>query len=139
MPRIKIQLPETLPFSLEVDLRVTDMNYGSHLGNDALLGLLHEARWRFLRAHGLLENNCDGTTMIMADVAIAYRAEAFAGDRLRFEVGIDDVSRVGCNFVYRVTRCGDGELIAEAKTGIVFLNPDTRRPTAVPAKVLALR
>jgi acyl-CoA thioesterase FadM len=136
--RIVLQLPESLPFVTEIDVRVTDMNYGAHLGNDALLSLLHEARWRFFRQHGLSEADAAGTRLILADVAIAYRREAFAGDRLRFEVGVFDVARVSCDLGYRVSRVADGALIAEAKTGLVFLAPTTGRPVAVPEQVRRL-
>ena len=49
MPRVKVALPATFPFRTEIPVRITDLNYGGHLGNDALLGLLHEARVHFLR------------------------------------------------------------------------------------------
>ena len=48
MARVKLEIPELLPFATELEVRVGDVNYGGHLGNDALLGLLHEARIRFL-------------------------------------------------------------------------------------------
>lgn len=138
MARIALQLPSSLPFVTEIDVRVTDMNYGAHLGNDALLSLLHEARWRFFRHHGMSEANAEGTRLVMSDVAIVYRKEAFAGDRLRFDLGVFDVARVGCDLGYRVTRVVDGALVAEAKTGLVFLDPGTGRPVAVPEKVRGL-
>ncbi len=138
MARIVLTLPASLAFQTEIDVRVTDMNYGGHLGNDALLSLIHEARYRFFRQHGMSEADAGGARLILADVAIVYRAEAFAGDRLRFCVGLGDLARVACDLCYRVTRTTDGRLIAEAKTGLVFLDPTTRRPTAVPAAVQAL-
>ncbi len=138
MARVRIDLPDHLPFRTEIEVRVTDLNYGNHLGNAALLGILHEARVRFLAAHGMAENDCGGKPLVMADAAISYRAEGFLGDRLAVEVGIADLSRVGCDMVYRVVRIGDDALIAEAKTGIVFLDPATRRPSAVPERVVGL-
>ncbi len=138
MARLHLTLPEHLRWSTEIEVRVTDLNYGNHLGNDAMLGLVHEARWRFLRAHGLSEGDCGGARLILADAAICYRAEAFGGDQLRFAVGVGDFARVGCDVWYRVTRPADGALVAEAKTGVVFLDPQTRRPTAVPEPVRAL-
>ncbi|MBI5851444.1 MAG: thioesterase family protein [Planctomycetes bacterium] len=138
MSRLALTLPEVLPFATELEVRITDLNYGKHLGNDAMVSLLHEARWRFLRKHGLSESDCGGTSLVVGDLAIVYRAESFAGDVLRFEVGVTDLARVGCDFVYRVTRIGDGKVVAEAKTGIVFLDPATRRPTRVPASVAGL-
>lgn len=138
MARIHLEIPERLPFATEIDVRVTDMNYGRHLGNDSMLSLIHEARVRFLASHGVTEADVDGKQLILADAAIVYRAEAFAGDRLRFEVGVGDLGRVGCDLVYRVTRLGDGTLVAEAKTGLVFLDPESRRPSPLPRTLAAL-
>lgn len=139
MPRIVLDLPAALPFATEIDVRITDLNYGGHLGNDAMLSLVHEARYRFLQQHGLSERDIDGTQLILADVAILYRAEVFAGERLRFEVGVGDVARVSCDLLYRAVRTADERLVAEAKTGIVFLDPTTRRPVAVPPSVVRLK
>ena len=57
MTRIKIELPETYLFSTEIPVRITDLNYGNHLGNDAILSLLHEARVRFLAYYGWTESS----------------------------------------------------------------------------------
>jgi len=138
MARLSLSLPESFRFSTEITVRITDLNYGRHLGNDSMLGLIHEARVRFLGHHGLSEGDVAGTALILADAAIVFRAEAFAGDRLRFEVAVGDFSRVGCDFFYRVTRPADGKLVAEAKTGAVFLDPDKRRPTTLPEAVRQL-
>lgn len=133
MARIRIDLPERFAFTTEIVVRVTDLNYGAHLGNDSMLSLIHEARARFFHSLGVSERDVDGTALVLADAAIAYRAEAFAGDPLRFEVAATDPSRVGCDLVYRVSR--RGELVAEAKTGLVFLDPESRRPTALPQRM----
>ena len=76
MPRVKVALPDTFSFSMEVPVRITDLNYGGHLGNDALLGILHEARVHFLRTMGL-PNDYDADTklgLIMVDVAVEYKS-----------------------------------------------------------------
>lgn len=138
MARVRIDLPELFPFSTALEVRVTDLNYGNHLANDALLALLHEARVRFLRAHGMHEGDVGGTVLIMNDAAVVYRAEAFAGDQLRIDVALVDPSRVGCDFVYRVSRPVDDKLVAEAKTGVVFLDPVSRRVVKLPTCLLSL-
>ena len=61
MARISIELPEQFPFSTELEVRVSDLNYGNHLGNDQALGLIHEARRRYLRALALEEIAADGS------------------------------------------------------------------------------
>jgi acyl-CoA thioester hydrolase len=138
MARMTLALPERFPFSTEIEVRITDLNYGRHLGNDALLGLVHEARVRFLRAHGLQELDIEGTGLVMIDVAIVYRAEAFAGDRLAFQVAAGAPSRVGCDLFYRATRLADQRVIAEARTGVVFLDPLTRKVVRMPAAMRRL-
>ena len=53
MARVKLDLDgAAFVFRTELDVRITDINYGRHVGNDALLGLLHEARLRFWRISG---------------------------------------------------------------------------------------
>ncbi len=138
MPRVKIELPAAFPFATEIPVRITDINYGGHLGNDALLALLHEARLRFLQHHGLSEVDLGGCGMLMVDAAIAYRAEVFHGDTLRIEVGVTDPRRTGCDFVYRVTKAGSGALAAEAKTGIAFFDYQQRKIQKMPARFAEL-
>ena len=138
MARLRLDLPTTFPFATELTVRVTDLNYGGHLGHDRLLALLHEARVRFLRLHGLTEAKCDGAGLVVGDAALVYKAEAFGGDVLRIEIALAEIERVGCGMYYRVPRPADGRLMAQARIGLVFLDPATRRPTAVPAAIRAL-
>ena len=52
MPKTKLLLPERFPFTVEIPVRITDLNYGGHVGNDSMLSLIHEIRVQFLRHHG---------------------------------------------------------------------------------------
>ncbi|MBP1627980.1 MAG: thioesterase [Holophagaceae bacterium] len=121
MARIKLELPQALPFQTKISIRVTDLNYGDHLGNDALLGLIHEARVRFLRSLGYSEKDVEGVGLLMADCAIVYTAQGLLGEEITFQVGIGDWSRVGCDLFYLMTKA-DGTELARAKTGIVFFD-----------------
>ena len=55
MPRIKLKPLNYYSFQTEITVRVTDLNYGGHLGNDKLLSLIHEARVAFLACFGFSE------------------------------------------------------------------------------------
>jgi len=132
MPRIKLVIPEILPFVTELDIRVADINYGGHLGNDAVLALLHEARLRFLGARGWSETDIAGAGLIMTDAVVVYRSEAFHGERVRIGVGVDDCQKCGCDIVYRMTASPDGREIARAKTGMAFFNYATRKVVPIP-------
>lgn len=138
MARIKLDLPAEFPFATELRVRITDVNYGGHMGNDSLLGLLHEARVRFLAHYGLSELDIGGAGLIMADSVIVYKSEAFPGETLVIEVGVTDFSRRGCDFVYRVTEKTSGREVARAKTGIVFFDYQQRTVQKVPQRFLDL-
>lgn len=134
MARVKVDLPDQLPFSTEMNVRISDVNYGGHLGNDAVLSLAHEARVRFLGEHGLTEKEIFGYGIIMVDAAIQYKAEAFHGDRIMIAVGVTDIGRVGCDFVYRFTEKSSGKEIARVKTGIAFFDYSSRKLVETPVK-----
>lgn len=134
MTRIKIELPEKFIFKTEIPIRITDINYGGHLGNDSLLSIVHEARLRFLKHLGYSESNVEGVGIIMIDSAIQYKSEGFYGDELVIEVSVNDFTGIGCDFVYRLTNKKTSKEIALAKTGIVFFDYDKRRTASVPKK-----
>ena len=82
MARIKLEMPTAYPFKTELTVRITDINYGGHLGNSDVLALLHEARVRYLKSYGYSEIDVEGYGTIMLDVVIQFKAQAFAGDVL---------------------------------------------------------
>ena len=134
MPRIKIELPGKFIFKTEIPIRITDINYGGHLGNDSLLSIIHEARLRFLNHLGYSESNVEGVGIIMIDSAIQYKSEGFYGDNLVAEVAVKDFTGVGCDFVYQLSNKNSKKEIALAKTGIVFFDYEKRKTALVPSE-----
>jgi acyl-CoA thioesterase FadM len=134
MARVKIELPEKFIFKTEIVIRVSDLNYGGHLGNDSVLSICHEARLRFLKHLGYSELDIEGSGIIMADSAIQYKAEGFYGDELNIEIGVTDFTKNGCDIVYRLTNKKTGELVALVKTGIVFYDYKRRKILGIPEK-----
>lgn len=132
MARVKLDLPEHFVYTTDIPVYISYVNYGGHLGHDALLSLLHEARVRFLRAHGYHELDIEGRGLIIADAVIVYKSEAFHGDTLVVEIALADFTRYGCDICYKVSKQGEGVEVARAKTGIVFFDYQARRPTDVP-------
>ncbi len=122
MGRLKIEMPSVYPFKTELTVRITDINYGGHLGNADVLALMHEARFRFLKSFGYSEMDVEGYGTIMLDSAVVYKSQAFAGDVLQFEVAAGDFSRIGCDIFYRVTRKETGAEVFLAKTGIAVFD-----------------
>ena len=92
MARIKITYPETTHFSHELTVRVSDLNIGNHLAHDKLISLLHEARAHFFEAYQMSELDVEGAGIIMADLGVNYRSEAFFGQQLRIDIALGDFS-----------------------------------------------
>jgi len=138
MSRVRIKLPPRALWATELAVRIGDVNYGRHLGHDALVGLLHEARVRFFEAHGMHELDVDGASTLVVELAVRYRVESFWGDRLRIEILAGDVRSRLCELLYRVTGVGTTTVLAEAATGLAFINPSDGRLVAVPASFRAV-
>ncbi len=51
MSRIKIEMPEIKLTAIKIPVRISDINYGNHVGNDAFVFILHEARIQWLQQH----------------------------------------------------------------------------------------
>ncbi|MBC8206582.1 MAG: thioesterase family protein [Kiritimatiellales bacterium] len=132
MTRIKLELPETFPFSTELTVRITDLNYGGHLGNADTLVLIHEARVRFLKSYGYSEIDIEGYGTIMLDAVIQFKAQAFASDVLIAEVAAADFSRLGCDIYYRLTNKETGVVVAVAKTGISVFDYENQKRISPP-------
>lgn len=132
MSRLHLDVPDKTVHCISLKVRVTDLNYGNHLGNNALLGLLHEARLDWFRALGYQdERDLGGAGIIMADAAIVFQSEAFLGDDLTIELRIGDISRVAFDLFYVVMAAE--RPVAQAKTAIVFFDYNKRRATSMPA------
>lgn len=138
MARVKLNMGETaFVFRTEMEVRITDINYGRHVGNDALLGLLHEARLRFLAHFGFSEEDIGGVGMLMGDAVVQFKAVSVRGDELIVEMGLADVERRTFDLMYRVVRKGDGATVALAKTGMVAFDYEANRMANLPAVFLA--
>lgn len=137
MPKTKLVLPEHFTFTTEIPIRITDLNYGGHVGNDSILSILHEIRMQFLRSHEYSEMNLAGTGMIMADVAIEFRSEVFYGESLKASVAAAEFSRVGFDLYYKLEK-PVGEkwvIVAAARTGMVCYNYSLKKIVSVPKEV----
>jgi acyl-CoA thioesterase FadM len=137
MARIRISIPESFSFSTIIPIRITDLNYGGHVGNDAILSLLHEARVQFLKHYGFTELDFAGTSLIMSDVAIEFRSEVFYGSSIKVMVTAGEFTRAGFDIFYQMVNAENNKLVAIAKTGMVCFDYTTRKVTAVPAQALA--
>ena len=132
MARMELELPAVFPFAVEMPVRITDVNYGRHLGNDAVFGLLHEARLRFLAHYGFSEIDAGGPGLIMAEAVCLFRGQAGHGDRLCIEVAAANPAGSRFDLFYRMRHAEHGATIVEARTGMLCFDYERGRPARMP-------
>jgi YbgC/YbaW family acyl-CoA thioester hydrolase len=132
MARIKINLPESFFFTATIPIRITDLNYGGHVGNDTVLSLLHEARVQFLNHFNYTELKFEGVALIMSDVAIEFKMELFYGDVIKAYITTGDFGRVGFDIFYKLVNEKDERIVATAKTGMVCYDYEKKKVVAMP-------
>ncbi len=130
MGRVKIKFPnEKSLYTATIPVRIGDVNYGGHVGNDAVLSVIHEARMQMLRSKNYSEMNAGGNSMIMADVMIAYKGESFYGDVLTVHIYAEEITDRTFDLLYQINtlRNGLNSDIAHAKTGMVCFDYEARK------------
>jgi acyl-CoA thioesterase FadM len=136
MPRIKITVPEKFDFTTTIPIRITDLNYGGHVGNDMVLSLLHEARVQFLRHFDYSELEFAEASLIMGDVGIEFKSELFYGDVVKAFVTANDFGRVGFDICYKLVNEISNKVVAIAKTGMVCYDYKNKKVIAVPEEAM---
>jgi acyl-CoA thioester hydrolase len=132
MPRIKLNELSDYAFHYQVTLGPRDINYGGHLGNDALVSLVGMARVNMLHSIGTSEQDLgDGKTgIIMSDLAVNYRSEAFMFDELVIDTHVGEMSRSSFRLFHRLKK---GKIVvALAETGLTTFNYVSRKVASIP-------
>ena len=140
MARVKLIIPENKIFTTNIPIRITDINYGNHVGNDALVSIVHEARVQWLAHNNYTELNVAGAALIMADLAVEYKAESFYGNTLNVAISIGEITKISFEMFYELTTTRNDKkiLIANAKTGIVCFDYEARKVISIPEKFLKI-
>ncbi|HEX5151273.1 MAG TPA: thioesterase family protein [Parafilimonas sp.] len=137
MERIKIKLPLHFNFSTIIKIRITDLNYGGHVGNDSFLTLMHEAREQFLNHFGYTELKLENVSLIMADAAIEFKKELNYGDEIKISVTANNFDKYGFDIFYRLDMLADENavLAGKAKTGMLCYDYVNKKLMPVPGKL----
>jgi acyl-CoA thioester hydrolase len=134
MARIKIELPESFSFTTSFAVRITDLNYGAHVGNDTVLSFIHEARVRYLQSLDYSELNLEGVSMIMADAALIFKNEMYYRDELEISIQAVEFSRVGFDLIYKIEKKTVEQpiVLAVVKTAMVCFDYGLKKVVPLP-------
>ena len=139
MARIKIDLPGKFSFSANIPVRITDINFGGHVGNDTILSIIHEARAKFFAHCGYTELDFGGVGTIMSDVAIEYKDQIYYGDEIIASVAVGEITKVAFDLFYKLEkRSADDKqaIVALAKTWMVCYDYRQKKVVAIPGEAI---
>ncbi len=136
MPRTKLLEQEVYEFQSSFQVRPQDINYGGHVGNDNLISLVGAARAYLFHSMGLSELDLGDrqTGIIIADLVVNYKAEAFLFDELLIDTHIGEIAPKGFRMFHRIRK--EMKLIALVETGFVAYSYATKQASPIPASFL---
>ncbi|WP_219861318.1 acyl-CoA thioesterase [Vreelandella piezotolerans] len=133
MERVSLDFPlAAVIHRHSLTVRVTDMNYGRHLGHDALVSLLHEARAKAFMALDLPEWDMHGYPSVVVDLAVQYQQQARFPDALVIETAVPEPEGKALTIYQRVIKADTGDVVATARVNKLLLDLAVGRPVAIP-------
>lgn len=125
-------------FFIDQPVRVTDLNYGAHVGITQMHGMAHSARFSLLASHGLTELDVGGVGLMAVESNIKLSAESFPGAILRFFVDIEIVSKTKFKCIVRVFNNETNQHVATIEDLMICFDYERKRPAAIPETFKAL-
>lgn len=121
MQRIKVNLPAEFNFSTILQVRISDINYGGHVGNDSFLSLIHEARIQFLQHYHYSELSFENVGLIMIDIALEFKRELNYGNKVKISVTANNFDEFGFDIFYLLELINNEQTViaGKAKTGML--------------------
>lgn len=99
-------------FSIPLLVRVSDLNYGNHVGYQNFLSYFQEARIAYLAQFGYSERNIEGYGMIVAEANCKYKQELFLNDSIRVGCRVKEIKSKLFVMQYRILKadltCAEG-------------------------------
>lgn len=117
-------------FKIPYSVRISDINYGGHVSNAAVMNFFHDARIAYLGHFNSSELDIGGVGIILPEAHVRYHKEMFLGDDLQIGVQIDSMRKSSMIMSYQVLR--DGEVTVEGSTNIVAFDYDRRKSVRIP-------
>lgn len=128
----------TADFQIEIPVRISDINYGGHLGHTELIKITHHARVKFFADNSLQEQDLNGAGIIVKSIQATYKAESFFDELLHISIYLQKIDKASCEFRYEISK-KDNQEVATVLETVLFMNYATRRIVRVPRVIHELK
>jgi acyl-CoA thioesterase FadM len=119
-------------YNCGIQVRVSDLNYGNHLGNDAILSYFHEIRVQWLSHNELSEQDVGGCGLIMTGANIDYLKQAHLHQKLTLSLSVSNISKARFSLLYKLKDQKTGHLIATGETHMGCFDYQRQKPARMP-------
>jgi len=118
-------------------IRIGDINYGGHMGNDKALLLFQDARISFFRSLGYSELNIgEDTGIILGEAYLKFKKEIFLNDNVRVFITISDIKEASFIMNYSVFKQEDDKEAISGYTKIVTFYYPNKKVVKIPNEFL---
>jgi acyl-CoA thioester hydrolase len=120
-----------------LQVRFRDCDPLGHVNNAVYFTYLEQARFTLWRKQmGFVAKSASdagprGEGFILARAECDFRAQARYGDELSVSLSLAGFGRTSVSYTYEITNASTAQLIAEAKTVVVWFDYDAQKPAAL--------
>lgn len=126
-------MPKRIDNLKNLEVRISDINYGNHMGNDRALSFFQDARISFLKQLGYEEHHIgENVGIIISEAQVKYRKEVFLHDLLDASVWVDEIRDRSFVMHYAFTRQSDQACVFEGSTKIYAFDYQSRKAIRLP-------
>lgn len=126
-------MSEPAKFTASYRVRVDDINYGGHMGNERALVIFQDARILFLESLGYAERDIgEGLGVILPEAALRFRREAFLHDVLTTRVAIGGMTGSSFEMLFESTRESDSEVVLTGTTKMIAYDYGAKKVRPLP-------
>jgi acyl-CoA thioester hydrolase len=132
MSRVILREQEKYEFTYKLAIQIGHLNYAGHVGHDAVIAIVWEARVHLFRVLGLAELDLgDGQTgIIMKDLTVTFKEEAFLFEEVTIESHVGEVAGSRFRVFNRISKAD--RLIALVEIGFSTFNYNLHRAVPIP-------
>ncbi|WP_265110473.1 acyl-CoA thioesterase [Halosolutus halophilus] len=118
-------------FTSEIPIRFRDLDPLNHVNNAVYASYLEEVRSDYIEeVLGLDERD---HAFVLAALEIDYERPITIDDDLTIALTVTDLGTTSCTMAYEFLV--DGGIVASAETTLVRVDPETKRPEAIPDEI----
>ena len=137
MSKYLVNLPDQVMFSTNFTVDYGYLNMGNHLAADKMLTIAIEAMCRIYTKIGYSDpRDMDGGWLFMTNSQVDYVSECIHGDKLIIDVEVIQSGEKTLDYVFLITKSGNGQQVARIKTRNLFFDRSLQKPAAIPTATL---